>query len=137
VSYLLDTDVISNLVRRNPSSALVRRLALTDPSMQVTSAITVGELVYGAHRTPSRTTELLERIDAVLAANLPAMPFDQVAARQYGRIRADLERSGRPIGDADTRIAAIALAHQLTVVTGNVRHFQAVPGLQVENWLED
>lgn len=67
--------------------------------------------------------------------NLPVLPFDASAARRYGEVRAELERRGTPIGDADLRIASIALDRDLTVVTGNVRHFEKVPGLAVENWL--
>lgn len=63
------------------------------------------------------------------------LPFGTVAAKLYGSLRADLERRGTPIGDADTRIAAIAMINDLTVVTGNVRHFQRISGLAVENWL--
>jgi tRNA(fMet)-specific endonuclease VapC len=55
----------------------------------------------------------------------------------YGRLRAQLEREGRRIGEPDLRIAAIALARDLTLVTGNVRHFQRVPDLRIENWLEN
>jgi tRNA(fMet)-specific endonuclease VapC len=62
-------------------------------------------------------------------------PFDAKAAEHYGELRAALERAGTPIGEADTRIGAIALANGLTVVTGNVRHFGRIPGLPVENWL--
>jgi predicted nucleic acid-binding protein len=137
VSYLLDTDIISNLLRRTPSTTLVRRLASVDPDQQFTTSVTVGELVYGAHRVPDRTELLLERIDEVLGADLPVLAFDDHAARRYGALRADLERSGTPIGDADLRIAAIALTHQLTVVTANVRHFDRVPDLAVQNWLTD
>jgi len=71
-----------------------------------------------------------------LAADPPTNSFDDRAARHYGRLRDDLERSGTPIGDADLRIAAIARTHELTVVTGKVRHFERVPGLAVENWLD-
>ena len=67
---------------------------------------------------------------------MPLLPFDESAAEEYGRLRAYLEAQGTPIGHPDTQIAAIALANDLTVVTGNVRHFQRVPGLAVENWLE-
>ena len=67
--------------------------------------------------------------------NLPILPFDAGAARRYGEIRAQLERQGTMLGDADLCIASIALARDLTIVTGNVRHFQRVPGLSVENWL--
>jgi len=134
--YLLDTDVLSNLLRRAPSPALVARLASVPPEQQFTSSITLGELVYGAHRLQERTAALLQRLDESLLPNLPVLPFDAAAARRYGQVRADLERRGTPIGDADLRIASIALARGLTVVTGNVRHFQLVPGLAVENWLE-
>jgi tRNA(fMet)-specific endonuclease VapC len=137
VSYLLDTDILSNLLRRVPSTTLVRRLASIDPIEQFTSSITVGELVYGAHRVPDRRDVLLERIDEVLGIDLAVLAFDDRAARHYGRLRADLERSGTPIGDADLRIAAIAMTHELTVVTANVRHFEGVPGLTVQNWLGD
>ena len=64
------------------------------------------------------------------------LPFDSQAARRYGKVRAELEHVGTPLGDADLRIGAIALSHRLAVVTGNVRHFQRIPRLDVENWLE-
>jgi tRNA(fMet)-specific endonuclease VapC len=132
---LIDTDVISNLLKRSPSLALVRHLASVDAQNQFTSSVTLGELVYGAHRVPGRTASLLERIDAVLGADLPVLPFDASAARRYGEVRAWLERAGTPIGDADVRIASIALVKDLVVVTGNVRHFGVVPDLRVEDWL--
>ncbi len=68
--------------------------------------------------------------------NMWVLPFDEEAAEEYGRLGAHLEAQGTPIGEADTQIAAIALANDLTVVTGNVRHFERVPGLNVENWLD-
>ena len=135
--YLLDTDILSNLMKRTPSSALVARVARVPPEHQFTSSITLGELVYGAHKLRGRTAALLERIEASLLPNLPVLPFDASAARRYGEIRAELEQRGTPIGDADVRIAAIALAHGLKVVTGNQRHFQRVAGLEIENWLEE
>ncbi len=135
MTYLLDTDVLSNLMKRAPASGLVARLARVTPEEQFTSSITLGELLYGAHRS-SQTAALLERIEARLLPDLPILPFDAPAARRYGEIRAGLEAGGNLIGDADMRIAAIALARGLTVVTGNERHFRRVPGLEVENWLE-
>jgi len=133
--YLLDTDVLSNLLRSAPSTALVSKLASVPLEQQFTSSITLGELVYGAHRLKERTRALLERLDETLLPNLPVLPFDASAARRYGEVRAELERRGAPIGDADLRIASIALTHDLTVVTGNVQHFARVSGLRVENWL--
>lgn len=133
--YLLDTDILSNLMKRVPAGALVARLAMVAPEDQFTSSVTLGELLYGAHRS-ARAVVLLERIGAVLPDDLPVLPFDTAAARRYGKVRAEMEKKGTPIGDADTRIAAIALTHGLRVVTGNERHFRRVPGLEVENWLE-
>lgn len=135
--YLLDTDILSNLMKRSPSPILIAKLASVPVEQQFTSSITLGELVYGAHRLEARTDALLERLEKTLVPNLPILPFDVAAAYQYGEVRAQLERQGTPIGEADLRIAAIALAHGFTVVTGNVRHFQRVPGLSVENWFEE
>ncbi len=133
--YLFDTDVLSNLMTASPSTALVVRLAAVPGEQQFTSSITLGELMYGAHHIRFRTQHLLDQIERVVLSNLPILPFDVLAARVYGEVRAHLERRGTPIGDADVRIAAIALARDLTVVTGNVGHFERVPGLRVENWL--
>lgn len=135
MKYLLDTDTLSGLMRSAPSPALLRRVASTPAEEQVTSSITLGELLYGAHRLGERAASLFDRIDEAVAANLPVLPFDERAAQEYGRLRAHLEGQGSPIGDADMRIASIALSHGLIVVTGNVRHFERVPSLPVENWL--
>ncbi len=135
--YLLDTDILSNLLRRTPSMNLVAKIASTPRESQFTSSITLGELLYGAHRLGPMADALLERLNATLVPNLPVLPFDTDAARSYGEVRAELERRGTPIGDADLRIGAISLARGLTVVTGNVRHFNRIPGLPVENWLEE
>ncbi|MDQ3862458.1 MAG: type II toxin-antitoxin system VapC family toxin [Actinomycetota bacterium] len=132
--YLLDTDILSNLMKRAPASTLVARLARVPPEDQFTSSVTLGELLYGAYRS-SRTATLLERIEETLLPELPILPFDTAAARRYGELRELLERRGTPIGDADTRVASIALSRGLTVVTGNERHFRQVPQLEVENWL--
>jgi predicted nucleic acid-binding protein len=134
--YLLDTDILSNLLKPVPSTRLIVRLSSVPPEQQFTSSITLGELVYGAYRQRTRTGVLLEQIDRTLLPNLAILPFEDAAARRYGEVRAELERRGTPLDDADLRIAAIALSRGLTVITGNVRHFQRVPGLAVENWLE-
>ena len=133
--YLLDTDILSNLMKRSPSSVLVAKVSRVPAELQFTSSITLGELVYGAHRLRERTTVFMEKIEDILLPNLPVLSFDVAAARRYGEIRSELERLGTPIGDADMRIAAIALSHDLKVVTGNERHFQRVPELEIENWL--
>jgi len=135
VRYLFDTDTLSDLMRRAPTPALLRRLASTPPEDQATSSITLGELLYGARRLGDRTDALVERIESTLIPNLAVLPFDAESARAYGQLRATLEASGTPIGDVDMRIASIAFARQMVVVTGNIRHFARVPSLEVENWL--
>lgn len=133
--YLLDTDTLSGLMRNAPPPTLLRRVASVPPEEQATSSITLGELLYGAHRLGQGATGLLERIEDTVTANLPVLAFDERAARAYGQLRAHLEQQGLPIGDADMRIASIALARDLVVVTGNRHHFDRVPSLAVENWL--
>ena len=132
--YLLDTDILSNLMRRSPSMPLLAKVASAPPQQQHTSSITLGELIYGANRLRQRSTKLLDQIDK-LVANLSVLPFDATAAKRYGEVRALLESRGTPVGDADLRIAAIALARGLTVVTANIRHFERIPELAVENWI--
>ena len=132
--FLFDTDTLSQVLRQAPSPNLMVRLAAVPADEQFTTAITVGEKVYGAHRSPRREYLLRESRERVLP-KVEVLYFDQAAGEAYGRLRAELEGAGTPIGEADTRIAAIALTHDLTVVTGNVRHFSLVPGLRVESWI--
>jgi tRNA(fMet)-specific endonuclease VapC len=133
VTYCFDTDVLSAVMRRDPPLHLVRRLARLAPADQMTTAITVGELVYGAVRRGSPA--LSHRVRELIESAVTVLPFDRRAAESYGRLRADLERRGRRLDEPDLRIASIALARRLTLVTGNVRHFSRVSGLVVEDWL--
>lgn len=126
---------MSNLLKRIPSKSLVAKLAQVPVAQQSTTSITVGELIYGASRAAARTDLLLAQIEHILLTDLIILPFDRNAARRYGVLRAELERQGTPLADADLRIAAIALANGFTLVTGNERHFQRVAGLSLENWL--
>ncbi|MFY9615996.1 MAG: type II toxin-antitoxin system VapC family toxin, partial [Candidatus Dormiibacterota bacterium] len=73
-------------------------------------------------------------IETVLAT-LPVVSFDEAAAYRYGVVRADLERMGRRLDDPDLRIASVALAHDLVLVSGNQKHFTRIPELRLENWL--
>ncbi len=134
--YLLDTDIVSNLIRRRPSGALLSKLDAVPEEDQLLSSITVGELLYGAYRLGTQGLSLLELLENLLAQGRTVLPFDGDAARRYARLRAELEQAGQPLAEADLRIASIALAGGLTLVTANVRHFARVPGLSVENWLE-
>jgi tRNA(fMet)-specific endonuclease VapC len=131
--YCFDTDVLSAVIRRDPPLHLIRRLARTPPEQQFTTAITLGELLYGAARRGSST--LTDKVRQVLSGALTILPFDHHAAEVYGPVRARLEAEGRRLDEPDLRIASIALANELVVVTANVRHFGRVPDLRVENCL--
>ena len=133
--YLFDTDIMSAMISRSPPRALIVAVNSVPAEIRFTSSINIAEMAYGAYRERPRTQELLGLIHQIITPNFAVLPFDADAAWRYGELRAYLERRGTPIGDADTRIAAVALSRNLTVVTGNVRHFGRVPGLAVENWL--
>ena len=132
--YLFDTDTISHLLIKNPPPGLLKKLAAVPSDQQFTSAITVGELIYGAYRS-TRPDFFLEKLDRLVWPNITILPFDEAAARAYGRLRAQLERAGTPVSEPDLRIASIASIRRLTLVTGNTRHFSRIPGLSIENWL--
>jgi len=133
VNYCFDTDVLSAVLRKTPPLHLIRRLALLPAESQRTTAINLGELLYGAARKGDPV--LVERVRDVVHRAQIVLPFDEAAAEVYGPLRTSLEKVGQRLDEPDLRIASIALAHDLTLVTGNVRHFARVPGLRVENWL--
>lgn len=131
MAYLLDTNVVSDLVRR-PQGPVTRRIAAVGEAQVCTSVIVAAELRYGAEtRGSSRLTAQLE---AVLGA-LDVLAFEAPADAVYGRLRAELEQAGRPIGGNDLLIAAQAVVLGHTVVTDNAREFARVDGLRCENWL--
>ena len=116
--FLFDTDTLSQLIRREPSPSLLVRLAAVPSEEQFTTAITVGEMVYGAERS-TRREYLVRQFENRLWPTLRILSFDRAAAETYGSLRAELERAGTPLPEADTRIAAIALTRDLTDVTGH------------------
>jgi tRNA(fMet)-specific endonuclease VapC len=129
--YLLDTNIVSDLVR-HPAGRIRDRITECGESSICTSIIVVAELRFGAAKKGS--ARLTKQLEAVLGA-LAILPFDEPADQKYAEIRTRLERAGTPIGGNDLLIAAHAIAHELVVVTGNEAEFRRVPGLTVENWL--
>lgn len=131
---VFDTDVVSYVMRPNPPTGLIRRIADLDPQDQATTAITAGELIYGAWRSP-RPEHFLAILDQRVWPNVRVLSFDLESAQVYGELRAGLERSGTPISEPDLRIGAVCIRHQATLATGNLRHFSRIPGLTAEDWL--
>ena len=128
--YMLDTNVVSGVVRR-PGSDLARRVAGLEAGSFAISVIVAAELRYGADRRGS--ARLTRQLDAVLSA-IDVLPLAEPADRHYGAIRSDLERVGRSIGHNDLLIAAHARALGATLVTNNVGEFRRVQDLAVEDW---
>lgn len=132
--FLFDTDIITNLSKKKPSLSLVRRLSTTPKSEQFISTITLGEIIYGAFKSDRPEFHLQNLTDTIIPS-VQILAFDSQAAYYYGQIRADLERAGTPISHPDLQIAAIALTHNLVLVTGNTKHFERISNLQLENWI--
>ena len=131
--YCFDTDILSTVLKRNPPLPLIRRLAQIPAEEQFTTSITLGEILYGASKKGS--ARLLERVREIVLQAQQVLPFDELAAEMYGPLRASLESRGLPLDEPDLRIASIALSRNLTLVTGNLRHFERVPDLRLENWI--
>lgn len=129
--WLLDTNICIYLIKGKPQP-LLNRLREVDINTIAVSSITVAELQYGVAKSARPEQNALAL--AAFLAPLGVEPFDDAAAAVYGSIRAGLERAGKPIGSLDMLIAAHALALGRTVVTNNVREFDRVAGLKVENW---
>ena len=129
--YLLDTNIVSDLVR-NPQGKAAQHVRKVGETRVCTSIIVASELRYGAAKKGS--SRLTVQLQTVLGA-LEVMPFEAPADAVYGSLRARLEQSGRAIGANDMLIAAHALTLGYTVVTDNENEFVRVENLRVENWL--
>lgn len=130
-AWLLDTNALSEMIR-NPRGALAGRVARAAPEALCTSIIVACELRFGARRKGSAV--LSGRVEQLLAV-VEVLPLDAPADSHYAEIRTELEQAGTPIGAHDLFIAAHARSRNLTLVTNNLREFNRVPGLRVEDWM--
>jgi tRNA(fMet)-specific endonuclease VapC len=131
VRYLLDTNILSDLIR-NPQGRIATQIARVGEGAVCTSIIVAAELRYGAAKKAS--ARLTEQVETVLGA-LDVLLLDQPIDRVYGERRAQLETVGLMIGGNDLLIALQAISLGCTVVTDNEREFSQVSGLSLENWL--
>lgn len=129
--FLLDTNIVIYVIKRRPPEAHV--LFNRHAGRMAISAVTLAELMHGVEKS-SRPDENLRVVDD-FCSRLDVLPYGAKAASHYGTIRAALERVGQPIGINDLHIAAHARSEGLTLVTNNVREFERVPALLVENWV--
>jgi tRNA(fMet)-specific endonuclease VapC len=130
LEYMLDTKICIYVIKNRPA-ALRERFDQLAEALCV-STITLGELLYGVQKSPRRSQNL-QAVEE-FTARLEVLPFPVKAAAHFGQIRAELARAGRPCGAYDVLIAAHARSEGSTLVTNNVREFERMPGLRIENW---
>ncbi len=131
--YLLDTNILSHLVRKRPPAVLVERLREHAPEELFTSCICVMELRHGAMRRPD-PTGLWPRIERDILQRVQILGLGTEEALIAGDVMAHLWTRGRMIDVEDVLIGATALAQGLSVVTNNLDHFRRIPRLRVEDW---
>jgi tRNA(fMet)-specific endonuclease VapC len=132
LKYLLDTNIVIYVIKQRPLAVL--DIFNRHHGRMAISSITLAELAHGAEKSSDVSRNMAVVEDFV--SRLDVLAYDDKAAWQYGNIRATLEKAGQPIGVNDLHIAAHARSNGLTLVTNNLREFERVPGLLLENWVD-
>jgi tRNA(fMet)-specific endonuclease VapC len=134
MTYLLDTNACIALINGKPPGVRSRFQSVVDKGGQVNvSSIVIFELWYGVAKSKQKEQNT-NRLNVFLSGPIGILHFEQEDAKAAGRVRAEIEASGRPIGAYDLLIAGQALRQNVTLVTANTREFQRVPGLTFEDW---
>lgn len=131
IKYLLDTNIVIYVMKRRPIEVL--ETFNQNASRMAISVITLSELHHGAEKS-DRVTQNLEVIEE-FSSRLQVLPYTEKTSQHYGAIRSVLEKKGQIIGVNDLHIAAHARSEGLVLVTNNVREFERIPALAVENWV--
>lgn len=128
---MLDTNIVIYTIKNRPTR--VKEAFKQHQDQMCISSVTWGELIYGAERSsqPERNLSDIEQ----MVARLEIAPFEAQAAAHFGQLRAELYRTGKPIGQYDMMIAGHARSKGLILVSNNLKEFERVPGLRVENWV--
>lgn len=129
--HLLDTNVCIRFLNGTHAGLKEKFMAVPRADKYLCSVV-AGELYFGAQKS-ARVVENMQRFEAFIS-RFSVLAYDLEAARRFGQLRADLTRRGMPIGPYDMQIAAIALAHNCTLVTHNLAEFSRIPGLRLEDW---
>jgi tRNA(fMet)-specific endonuclease VapC len=130
VTYLLDTNICSAHIRR--PAGLAHRFIQHSGRLSIPT-IVLGELYAGAYMVPSPARILTAIAD--LLNDVIVLPFDAACAEQFGKLRGALKQRGLAVNPLDLQVAAVALVHNLTLVTNNTRDFLNIPSLTLEDWL--
>lgn len=131
LAYMLDTNICIYVMKMYPPKLLEKFNSLAE--QLCISSITLGELHYGAEKSARRVDNLTAITHFV--ARLDVLAFGDKAAAHYGQLRAELERAGTPCGPHDMQIGGHARSEGLILVTNNMREFNRMPGVRVENWI--
>ncbi len=131
LKFMLDTNICIFTIKNRPQQ--VREVFKRHSGQLSISTVTLMELIYGAEKSASPERNLAD-VEG-FAARLEVLPYDTQAAAHSGQLRAELARLGKPIGPYDQMIAGHARAQGLILVTNNLREFERVPGLRVEDWV--
>ena len=132
MKYMLDTNICIYIIKKKPESVLRNMKANMEKGLAI-SAITLAELLHGVEKSayPEKNMLALNQFLSIM----DILAFDDMAAAEYGKIYANLQRQGTPIGVMDMLIAAHAKSKDLIIVTNNVREYERVEGLEIENWV--
>jgi len=130
--YHLDTNIV--IAYFNGNRTIANQLKFYLPHISI-STLVLGELLYGARASQRREANLEKVYQLLRLVNL--VDFNQACAEQYSQIRVSLRHQGRPTGETDALIAAVAKAYNAILVTDNLKHFQHIEGLLLENWLPE
>lgn len=133
--YLLDTNMLSELVKKNPNPKFMIKLRTTPANALFSASICIMELRYGA-LTRGNPASLWTKIEQQILPRIQILDFSYKEALKAGEIIHHLFSSGQPIGIEDVMIASIALCNGLAVISANTKHFSRVPDLRIENWFQ-
>jgi tRNA(fMet)-specific endonuclease VapC len=131
--YLLDTDTVIYILRADPVAVANLKKHIHDPIKIGT--VTLLELYYGAYKSQKVTSNLAKI--RTLENVMEIIPIGEEVAEIFGKEKVRLEKEGTPLDDFDLVLGCCALAHNLTLVTNNVKHFKRIEGVQVTNWMEE
>ena len=132
--YLLDTNFVSYWMCGDEK--LINKIKNHKPSELSICTVTLAEIYYGIEKSPVKKKERRHKIERI-SSQLEIYPFDELAARKYSIIRSQLEKDGSVISERDLQIASIAMANKLIVVTHNIKEFDRIVKLEVEDWATD
>lgn len=132
MKYLIDTNICIYLMNQYPPEVLEKFRKIGVGGIAI-SSVTVSELYYGAQKS-GKIKQNIRRIEEFLYP-FDVLPYDESASKEYGKIRAYLEKKGQVIGPLDMLIAAHALSQSLILITNNIKEFRRIKSLMVENWV--